>query len=226
MVFCTITNSQISKIDKDLFEKIEQKIIDLHQDSDKDSFETIKKNLTNPPILNDDDFAFEVAYVILASGFSQKTAKRIFGDICNHLKKNKEVSEDELFEMFHNKNKTNAIAKVWNNRKNYRNQFYSLKSDDEKLNFLETLPYIGKTTKNHIARNLGISVPKYDIWIQRLGISLLGKDETEKSPPDENVRKYCDKMFERLQKETNLPIGYLDAVLWKACQIGILFFEY
>lgn len=210
MVFCTETSSQITQINKDLFEKIEQKIIDLKQDSDKDSFETIKKNLTNPPILNDEDFAFEVTYVILASGFSQKTAKRIFNEICDYIKNKNEVSGDELFEIFHNRNKTNAIAKVWNNRKNYREKFYSLKFDNEKIDFLKTLPHIGETTKNHIARNLGISVPKYDVWIKRLA---------------ENLNISCEKMFENLQKETNLPIGYLDAVLWKSCQIGILYFE-
>lgn len=225
MVFSTITNSKTSKIDKNLFEKIEKKIIDLHQDSDKDSFEIIKKNLTNPPILNDEEFAFEVIYVILAGGFSQKTAKRIFGEICDYIKKRNEVSGKEIFQMFHNPNKTNAIAKVWNNRKFYREKFYSIKSDSEKLEFLGTLPHIGKITKNHIARNLGISIVKYDIWIQRLGISLFGTNETAEFPLDENVKKYCDKMFENLQKETNLPVGYLDAVLWKACQIGILYFD-
>ena len=210
MVFCTITNSQISKIDRDLFEKIEQKIMDLRQNSDKDDFETIKKNLLNPPILSADEFAFEAIYVILAGGFSQKTAKRIFTSICDYLKKHDNVSGSEIFEMFRNQNKTNAIAKIWNKRQNYRDSFYSLKSDGEKLDFLQTLPHIGKITKNHIARNLGISVVKYDVWIKRLA---------------QNLEVSCDKIFENLQKETNLPIGYLDAVLWKACQIGIIFFE-
>ena len=210
MVFCTITNSQITEINKDLFEKIEQKITDLHQDSDKDSFETIKEKLKNPPILNAEDFAQEIIYVILASGFSQKTAKRIFGEICDYLKQHDKISGSEIFEIFRNKNKTDAIAKVWNYRKIYRESFYSLNSDGEKLDFLQTLPHIGKITKNHIARNLGISVVKYDVWIKRLA---------------QNLEISCDKIFENLQKETNLPVGYLDAVLWKACQIGILFFE-
>lgn len=225
MVFSTITNSQISNINKELFERIEQEIIDLHQDSDKDSFETIKKKLVNPPILDDDDFAFEVIYVILVGGFSQKTAKRIFADICDYLKERNDVSGRQIYEMFHNSNKTNAIAKVWNNRKIYRQNFYTLQSDDERLNFLQTLPHIGKITKNHIARNLGISVVKYDIWIQRLGISLFGAGETAEFPLDEKVKEYCDTMFDKLQEETGLPTGFLDAVLWKACQIGILYFE-
>jgi hypothetical protein len=212
------------KIDGALFKKIESKIIELGQDSDKDDFETIKKNLTNPPILTADAFAFEVIYVILAGGFSQKTAKVIFGKICAFIENRNKVSGEELFKLFHNVNKTNAVAKIWNERENYREKFYSLKNDGEKSDFLETLPHIGKITKNHIARNLGISVVKYDIWIQRLGIALLGNNEKAGFPLDENVKKYCDKMFDDLQKETKLPTGFLDAVLWKACQIGLFSF--
>ncbi|MCL1945960.1 MAG: hypothetical protein FWF51_02245 [Chitinivibrionia bacterium] len=225
MLICSLDNAKIVKIDKILFEKIENKIIELGQDFDKDNFETIKKNLIEPPILTAADFAFEVIYVILAGGFSQKTAKKVFAKICAFIKERDKVFGEELFELFHNVNKTNAIAKIWNERQNYREKFYSLKTDDEKFAFLETLPHIGKITKNHIARNLGISVVKYDIWIQRLGISLFGSGETAKFPLDENVKKYCDKMFENLQKETKLPVGFLDAVLWKACQIGLFSFS-
>ncbi|MDR0304251.1 MAG: hypothetical protein LBH98_05730 [Chitinispirillales bacterium] len=222
---CTINDLKIGKIDKYLFAEIEEKIKNLQQDSDKDDFETIKEKLKNPPILSPEDFAFEAIYVILAGGFSQKTAKKKFNEIRCYIENNNNVSADKLFEIFHNKNKINAIVKIWNERKTFRQIFYSLKSGDEKLNFLETLPHIGKITKNHLARNLGVSVVKYDIWIQRLGIALFGNIETAKFPLDENVKKYCDKMFDNLQKETGSPIGYLDAVLWKACQIGIFSFR-
>jgi hypothetical protein len=225
MLFCSITNSEITEIDKFLFGKIEEKIRELRQDSDKDDFETIKENLKNPPILSSDDFALEAIYVILASGFSQKTAKKKFGEISSFIKNRPEVSPAEIFDFFRNPNKTTAIAKIWNERRTYREKFYLLKSDDEKLNFLETLPHIGKITKNHLARNLGISLIKYDVWIQRLSIALLGRGENVKFPLDKHVKKYCDKVFENLEKETGFPLGYLDAVLWKACQIGIFSFR-
>ena len=225
MIICTINNQKVEKIDKYLFGEIEKKINELRQNSDKDDFETIKEKLKNPPVLSPKDFAFEVIYVILAGGFSQKTAKKIFGKIYDLIKNRDKISAGEIFELFHNPNKTNAVSKIWNEREFFCRNFYSQNCDDEKLNFLETLPHIGKITKNHLARNLGISVVKYDIWIQRLGIALFGKNETVKFPLDENVKEYCDKMFDNLQKETGFPIGYLDAVLWKACQIGIFVFE-
>ena len=225
MVFCTAVDSKIKKIDRFLFTKIEEKINELQQNSDKDDFETIKEKLKNPPILSPEEFALEAAYVVLAGGFSQKTAKKKFSEISKLIENRKEVSSDEIFEIFHNPNKAGAIAKIWNGREKFCRNFYSLQSADEKLKFLETLPHIGKITKNHLARNLGISVVKYDIWIQRLAIALLGNGEKATFPLDENIKKYCDKMFEDLQKETDFPVGYLDAVLWKACQIGIFSFQ-
>ncbi|MBR1545084.1 MAG: hypothetical protein IJ638_04030 [Alphaproteobacteria bacterium] len=94
------------------------------------------------------------------------------------------------------------------------------------MDFLETLPYIGAITKNHIARNLGINKVKYDVWIQRLGICLYGTNDLKVSSPLSNsVKIVCDKMFENISKETNLSIGYIDVVLWKSCQIGLLEFK-
>jgi hypothetical protein len=78
---------------------------------------------------------------------------------------------------------------------------------DEKLNYLATLPHIGAVTANHLARNLGEDVFKPDVWVRRLG---------EKFPGG------MDAMFGHLVRETNLPRGYIDVVLWKACQIGLI----
>lgn len=236
MVFCTLTNSSVTKIDKELFEKLEAQISLVGQSSDKDDFETIKKNLANPPRLSPEDFAFEAIYVILAGGFSQKTAKRVFAEICAYLTEanGAPIRGSDLFEIFKNANKTNATAKIWNGRKEFCEKFYSLKTDGEKLDFLETLPHIGKITKNHIARNLGISVVKYDVWIQRLALALCDEkkpqkntksdSKTAKNALDESLKSRCDEIFATLQKETGLPVGYLDAVLWKSCQIGLFSF--
>ena len=146
--------------------------------------------------------------------------------IKDYICSGKNVCPENLLSIFGNKNKINAICKVWQNKEKYRNNFYNLKTIDEKLNYLETLPYIGAITKNHIARNLGINKVKYDVWIQRLGICLCGNDDMQVSSPlSDSVKIACDKMFENIAKETNLSIGYIDVVLWKSCQIGLLKFE-
>ena len=225
-VFCKLTNNYIKKIDKETFNQLETYLISSGLASDKDSFEVIKQRLQNPPTLSPNEFASEVIYVILASGFKQKIAKQKFFEIMEFIKSGKDVNPTNLLPIFGNKNKINAICKVWNNQDNYCTSFYKLTTTDEKLDFLKTLPYIGEIIKNHIARNLGINKVKYDIWIQRLGIALCGN---EKCKAEGTLSPYtktaCDTMFENIKNETNLSIGYIDVVLWKSCQIGLFEFH-
>ncbi len=187
-------------------------------DSDDKSFDEIKDILSNPPHLSPDDFASAVSYVILAGGFSQKTAKRIHKIIMSKMPANTE----DLLKIFNNKNKINAIVKIWDNRNIYCDGFYKCSSLEDKLNYLQKLPHIGKITANHLARNLGENVVKYDIWIQRLGVIYGGNSalyqKIDNGNLDESVKKCCDKMFEYLEQETGLPRGYIDVVLWKSCQ--------
>jgi hypothetical protein len=205
-----------------LFFAIEKQIIDSGLGEDKDSFETIKKRLVKPPVLNAEDFAEECIYVILAGGFRQKIAKRKFGEIMNFINSGGKVCEENLLAIFKNANKIRAIVKIWNNRKEIRDDFFNLKTESEKLSYLAKLPHIGEITKNHLARNLGISNVKYDVWIQRLGIAY-GKSNLKAGfPLSDDVKKLCDKMFAQLEKSTGLNKGYIDVVLWKACQTGIL----
>ena len=211
----------MSKIfSKDWFYFLDSTLRAMALDSDDSSFDEIKENLSNPIQVNPDKFASMVFYVILAGGFSQKTAKKIHAIIVDKIKQN--PSKEELLSIFNNQNKINAIMKVWQNRIDYCNGFYKCKTTDDKLKYLQTLPHIGKITANHLARNLGENVVKYDIWIQRLGVLYGGNSDLEQKINNGNldteIKKYCDDMFYHLHKETGLPIGYIDVVLWKASQ--------
>ena len=97
---------------------------------------------------------------------------------------------------------------------------------DDKLKYLENLPHIGKITAHHLARNLGENIVKYDIWIQRLGVLYGGNadlsQKIDNGKLDDKIKKCCDDMFEHLEQETNLPRGYIDVVLWKSCQNGLI----
>jgi len=221
---CTLTGKPVEKIDAPLFFALEKHIIDSGLGEDKDSFETIKKRLLEPPVLNAKEFAEECIYVILAGGFRQKIAKRKFGEIMDFINKGGHVCEENLLPIFGNANKIRAIVKIWHNRENFRNEFYELKTENEKLSLLSRLPHIGEITKNHLARNLGISNVKYDVWIQRLGIALGKSDLQEGFPLNEGVKALCDKMFAQIESETGLNKGYIDVVLWKSCQVGIIHF--
>ena len=206
------------------FFKLENTLRERGLDSDSKSFDEIREMLAAPERLSPDSFAYECAYVILAGGFSQKTAKKIHKIICDALCDG--AGFDDLLKLFNNKNKINAICKIWNNRKDLCEQYYAQKTLDDKLNFIQTLPHIGKITAHHLARNLGENIVKYDVWIQRLGVLYAGNPvlfafvDNGKLNPE--IKKYCDDMFSHLEQETKFPIGYIDVVLWKACQNGLI----
>ena len=204
------------------FFDLERKIKDMGADSDAQSFDEIREMLAHPRRFSPDAFAEMCAYVILAGGFSQKTAKRIHKNIMDYIYKNG-ADFDAIFQMFHNKNKINAICKIWKNRVALCDGFYKCATDDARVAYLATLPHIGKITANHLARNLGVNIVKYDVWIRRLGAQYAGIrriDENGKLTPD--VKRACDDMFAHMVRETNLPRGYIDVVLWKALQIGLI----
>ena len=191
-------------------------------DSDVQSFDEILENLRNRKIYDADTFAAHCVYVILAGGFSQKTAKVKHLEIMTVLTA---VGADYemLIHLFNNKNKINAICKIWENRHSLRDDYYKLESLDDRLMFLQKLPHVGKITANHLARNLGEDIVKYDVWIQRLGCVFAGKNlpiDNGKLSPE--IKAACDDMFAHLKRETGLPRGYIDVVLWRSLQQGLI----
>ena len=215
--------------DRVWFENLEKQIRALGADSDAQSFDEIKENLSHSKKLSPEEFADMCAYVILAGGFSQKTAKKIHSQISEYLHKNG-ADFNSLFSMFHNKNKISAVCEIWNNRNALCGAYYGIDDVDEKLKFLSKLPHIGKITANHLARNLGEDVVKYDIWIQRLGVAFatqcsecrVQSADVDNGKLNPEIKKACDDMFTHLCRETGLPRGYIDVVLWKSCQIGLI----
>ena len=201
------------------FFDLEKKIKDMGADSDAQSFDEIREMLSHQRRFSADEFADMCAYVILAGGFSQKTAKRIHKNIMEYIYKNG-ADFDALFQMFHNKNKVSAICKIWENRAGLCDGFYNCTDDCARIEYLSKLPHIGKITANHLARNLGIDVVKYDVWIRRLGALYAGIRCIDELTPE--IKRACDDMFAKLVAETNLPRGYVDVVLWKSCQLGLI----
>ncbi len=211
--------------DADWFFDLDARLREMGMDSDAQSFDEIRENLSNRKILSPDAFAENCIYVILAGGFSQKTAKKIHAQIMDYIRTNG-ADFDGLFALFHNKNKINAVCKIWENRAQLRNEYYLQSDTGARVNFLSRLPHIGKITANHLARNLGEDVVKYDIWIQRLGVLYarnpgLGTKIDNKKLCAE-IKCACDAMFDDLCNQTGLPRGYIDVVLWKSSQVGLI----
>lgn len=209
----------------DWFFDLDGRLREMGLDSDAQSFDEIKDNLSHRKILIPDEFAENCIYVILAGGFSQKTAKKIHAQIMDYIYANG-ADFDGLFAMFHNKNKINAICKIWNNRAEFCRKYYDLDNTDARIKYLSKLPHIGKITANHLARNLGEDVVKYDIWIQRLGVIYAHNPTLAEKIDNGNlcneIKSACDDMFTDLCRQTGLPRGYIDVVLWKSAQTGLI----
>lgn len=207
---------------KDWFFALDRQLRQMGLDSDAQTFDEILKNLSARQIYKPDDFASHCVYVILAGGFSQKTAKKKHLEIMTVL--NAVGADFEmLMHLFNNKNKINAICKIWENRVDFCSGYYLLNSTDERLNYLQKLPHIGKITANHLARNLGEDVVKYDVWIQRLGCVFANKSLLiDNGNLSAEVKNACDDMFAHLVNQTGLPRGYIDVVLWRSLQQGLI----
>ncbi|MDR1691454.1 MAG: hypothetical protein LBR35_01265 [Rickettsiales bacterium] len=214
------------EISRDLFFALEKYIIEHDMDSDSESFEIIKNRLIHKDKVDADEFFDKAIYVVLASGFSQRNAKKKHDEFRRYFAtlEGEPVFED-MFKIFGNENKVKAIIEHRENKKEYRDGYYKLKTTEEKLKYLSKLPHLGKITANHLARNLGENVVKYDIWIQRLGVKMHGRYEDFKlvgSPLNPKIKAYADKAFKTLHKATGYPVGYIDLILWKASQQKLL----
>lgn len=218
--------NKIEKINGVVFNFLQLKLEELGLDSDRKSFKEIHYILNNNIVFTPEEFAYECFYVVCVAGFKQDYAKAMCNKIINFVKIKDQFEIEDLLKLYKNKAKTKAIKNIWDNRKQYQEQFYSLKPLEDKVSFLASLPHIGNITKYHLARNLGLNFVKYDIWIQRLGVALYGNidfiDKVNNSKLLIEIKEFCDKMFDEVQKETNEKVGFIDVVLWRSCQKGLL----
>ncbi len=217
----------ITEINGVIFNYLQLKLMELGLDSDRRSFKEIRNILNTKPILTPEEFAYECFYVICVAGFKQDYAKKMCNKVIDFIKNNNfNFTEDALAQVYGNKMKIKAIKQIWDNRISYQEKFYSLKTTEEKVGFLGSLPHVGNITKYHLARNLGLNFVKYDIWIQRLGVALYGNDDlvskVNNSELLPEIKYCCDLMFNKLNKETSEKVGYIDVVLWRSCQKGLL----
>lgn len=146
-------------------------------------------------------FFFEYVWVVLASGFKVERARPFFDAF---YKSGKGIPEKcDVSKVYKNSRKQEAIQ---NMIPIYHQVFDVLKSKEglTKLEYLETLPFIGPVTKFHISKNLGISdFAKPDIHLNRL--CKIFKFESAQS------------LCEYISKETGEKVSVVDLILWFYC---------
>src|SRR5207237_573452 len=106
--------------------------------------------------------------------------------------------------VFGHKAKAKAIDSIWANRKRLFEEFCA---SEDKLEFCQSLPWIGPVTKFHLARDMGVDVAKPDVHLARLAL----RDRTTVS-----------RMCARLARQTGYREATVDLILWRACATGIL----
>jgi len=178
----------------------DQKLFDFYDKAYKFSVENYKKDIdwiTNLKQSNitDDIFFSEYVWVVLCSGFSVKGAQAI----------SDKLRENFDLKVIKHPLKRKAIEIGWNNYKIWWKHIKNLKTDEVKLEFLDTLPHIGGITKYHLGKNIGLNVAKPDVHLTRLADKYGFAD----------VQFMCDTIGNHVGHERRL----VDQILWRYCQI-------
>lgn len=133
-------------------------------------------------------FFQEYIWCVLNAGMREQVARKIYDRFIKRLD----------LETIGHLGKREAIN---TGLKNYKIWFEKLLKSDDKIDFLESLPWIGKITKYHLARNIGIDCVKPDRHLKRIAERFGFQDPLE--------------MCKEIQKITNERLGVIDVILWR-----------
>ncbi len=140
-------------------------------------------------------FYFEYVYVVLNAGMKEQIARKIYDKFCKDLD----------FNLIGHLGKRQAILTGSWNYKVWFNSLQMLKTDEERIEYLKTLPWIGDITKYHLARNIGIDCVKPDRHLVKLAERFGCANPYE--------------MCQTIQKSTGERLGVVDVVLWRYCNL-------
>lgn len=144
-------------------------------------------------------FAEAAVYVIVNSGMRYSVAQDIFGRCLEAL-----WEKGTVRKAFGHPGKRKAIDSIWKERQQL---FEAYRIAHDKLEFCQSLPWIGPITSHHLAKDLGVDVAKPDVHLARLA----RRDKT-------SVARLCAK----LAKQSGYRLATVDTILWRACATGIL----
>lgn len=96
------------------------------------------------------------------------------------------------------------MTEVYKNREKYYAEYQTA---EDKLAYLETLPYIGSIIKFHLAKNLGLDYCKPDRHLVRIA-------KTYNTTPEE--------MCKKLAETTSDRITTVDLIIWRAANLKMV----
>jgi hypothetical protein len=160
--------------------------------------------------ISEQDFLRETAWVIINSGFKEKTARKLFGFIeiafQNFASAEKVLSEAELsfdiaLGVFNHPGKLKGILAAAELVR--KDSFEALRHRIEHRPFetLRLIPFIGETTARHLAKNLGLNVAKPDRHLVRLA-------EAAKFDSVDSMCRHLSRVFSE-------QVKVIDLILWR-----------
>lgn len=147
----------------------------------------------------------EYAWVVLNSGMRNTVATKLMDRVWPRL-----VASLPLIDVFKHRGKVAAIEGVWNRRAEHFDKWQRVlarQDVEDVLRWCWSLPWIGRVTKYHLAKNLGADVAKPDRWLVRLA-----------QASGETVDELCS----RLAAASGDRIATVDVVLWRACAVSAI----
>lgn len=151
------------------------------------------------PPANAENFAAEAIWVILCGGMKEQIARKIQEKVWSAIRDGRSVRS-----VFGHDGKAAAIETIWRDRGRL---FQSFELANDKVEFCARLPWIGKITKWHLAKNYGVDCAKPDIHLTRLA-AYYGT----------TAASLCSKLAEA----SGDRVATVDLVIWRACNLGII----
>lgn len=159
----------------------------------------IELSETIQPVQTAEEFAGEVIYVICNSGMKNSVAAPIAVRCLAAL-----AAGASATTVFGHPGKSVAIDTIWQQRATLFERYCR---ENDKVDGLSKLPWIGPVTRYHLAKNLGADTAKPDVHLERLA----RRDRT-------TTQTLC----RRLARKTGYRVATVDSILWRACADGVL----
>jgi hypothetical protein len=127
----------------------------------------------------------------------------------------KYLKGENAFDVIPNGRIRKAVMYVWVNSETILSDLVRKNNDDARIEYIRTLPQMGKKTSKHFARNLGMDCVKPDIWMDRLAEHWGFRDIDYNPDPDAMCKCIQDHL-----PSFGMPyyrIGTIDVILWRYC---------
>ncbi len=151
------------------------------------------------PVRKRSVFLCEYIWVVINSGMKNQVAAKIYPRVLAAVQAGQPVKT-----VYRHPGKAAAITYMC---ACISRRFREYQQAADKLAYLETLPWIGRITKYHLARNLGLDVCKPDRHLVRIA---------------KHYGTTSQDLCARLSRLSGDRIGVVDVVLWRAANLRLI----